>query len=203
MCIKSFGGQKGGSSEPPRTPPAYGPASGWCVITESKNASLPFSSGSRVNWMEASIAVTTWHLCIDVANAVCTTSYTMLTVTWCHSESCVPSGLDFKAARGLVVTIVSVPDPKPTPAWIAFSITQGCSNAWTKSCWICNLHWRGNNYVLINVPSRFGLVQWDCSFLNIFCSHIECWGVHTTSQSIYEFKYKHTKNLQSVLAQSY
>ena len=24
-CIKSFGGQKGGQSEPPRTPPAYGP----------------------------------------------------------------------------------------------------------------------------------------------------------------------------------
>ena len=26
VYIKSFGGQKGGSSEPPRTPPAYGPA---------------------------------------------------------------------------------------------------------------------------------------------------------------------------------
>ena len=26
MYIKSFGGQKGGSVEPPRTPPAYGPA---------------------------------------------------------------------------------------------------------------------------------------------------------------------------------
>ena len=25
MYIKSFGGQKGGLSEPPRTPPAYGP----------------------------------------------------------------------------------------------------------------------------------------------------------------------------------
>ena len=25
MYIKSFGGQKGGSLEPPRTPPAYGP----------------------------------------------------------------------------------------------------------------------------------------------------------------------------------
>ena len=27
VYIKSFGGQKGGSSEPPRTPPAYGPES--------------------------------------------------------------------------------------------------------------------------------------------------------------------------------
>ena len=26
VYIKSFGGEKGGSSEPPRTPPAYGPA---------------------------------------------------------------------------------------------------------------------------------------------------------------------------------
>ena len=32
---------------------------------------------------------------MDVANAVCTASYAMFTVTWCHSECCVPSGLDF------------------------------------------------------------------------------------------------------------
>ena len=28
---------------------------------------------------------------------------TMLTVTWCHSECCVPSGLDFQAAGGSIV----------------------------------------------------------------------------------------------------
>jgi len=32
-----------------------------------------------------------------------TMSYTMLTVTWCHSECCVPSGLNFEAAGGSVV----------------------------------------------------------------------------------------------------
>ena len=31
----------------------------------------------------------------DVANALHTVSYTMLTVTWNYAESCVPSGLDF------------------------------------------------------------------------------------------------------------
>ena len=31
VYIKSFGGQKGGSSEPPRTPPAYGPEMACCV----------------------------------------------------------------------------------------------------------------------------------------------------------------------------
>ena len=29
LYIKSFGGQKGGSSEPPRTPRAYGPVNAW------------------------------------------------------------------------------------------------------------------------------------------------------------------------------
>ena len=32
VYIKSFGGQKGGSLEPPRTPPAYGPRGGGGVI---------------------------------------------------------------------------------------------------------------------------------------------------------------------------
>ena len=40
---------------------------------------------------------------MDVANAVRTVSYTMLTVTWCRSECCVPSGLDFEAAGDSVV----------------------------------------------------------------------------------------------------
>ena len=40
---------------------------------------------------------------MDVANPVHTTSHTMLTVTWCHSECCVPSGLNFEAAGGSVV----------------------------------------------------------------------------------------------------
>ena len=40
---------------------------------------------------------------MDVANAVHTVSYSMLTVTWCRSECCVPSGLDFEAAGGSVV----------------------------------------------------------------------------------------------------
>ena len=40
---------------------------------------------------------------MDVANAVRTVSYSMLTVTWCHSECCVLSGLDFEAAAGSVV----------------------------------------------------------------------------------------------------
>ena len=39
----------------------------------------------------------------DVADVACTASYTMLTVTWCCSEHCAPSGLDFKAAGGSVV----------------------------------------------------------------------------------------------------
>ena len=34
----------------------------------------------------------------DVANALSTASYTMLTVTSYRSECCVPSGLDFEAA---------------------------------------------------------------------------------------------------------
>ena len=39
-----------------------------------------------------------------VANAVYTTSYTMLTVTRCHSECCVLSGLDFEATSGSIVS---------------------------------------------------------------------------------------------------
>ena len=30
----------------------------------------------------------------------CTATYTTLTVTWCHSECCVPSGLNFEAIGG-------------------------------------------------------------------------------------------------------
>ena len=33
MHVKSFGGQKEGSSEPPRTPPAYGPGRGVSIFT--------------------------------------------------------------------------------------------------------------------------------------------------------------------------
>ena len=33
VYIKSFGGQKGGLSEPPRTPPAYGPAFNQVVVS--------------------------------------------------------------------------------------------------------------------------------------------------------------------------
>ena len=33
----------------------------------------------------------------DIGDAACTASYTMLTVTWCHSECCVLSGLDIEA----------------------------------------------------------------------------------------------------------
>ena len=40
---------------------------------------------------------------MDMANAACTASYTMLMVTWCHSGCCVPSGLDFEAAGGSIV----------------------------------------------------------------------------------------------------
>ena len=39
----------------------------------------------------------------NIANAVCTVSYTMLMVTWCRSECCVPSGLYFEAVGGSVV----------------------------------------------------------------------------------------------------
>ena len=37
VYIKSFGGQKGGSLEPPRTPPAYGPDSSSCPMSSSSN----------------------------------------------------------------------------------------------------------------------------------------------------------------------
>ena len=52
----------------------------------------------------------TKHLCIekDVANAASTASYTMLTVTLCRSECCVPSGLDFEAAGESVVRLFCV-----------------------------------------------------------------------------------------------
>ena len=50
---------------------------------------------------------------MDVANVVHTTkwvclarlSYTMLTVTLCHSECCVLSELDFEATGGIVVYV--------------------------------------------------------------------------------------------------
>ena len=47
---------------------------------------------------------TTRHLCVDgLSNAVHTTSYTMLMVTWYRSECCVSSGLNFKVAGCSVV----------------------------------------------------------------------------------------------------
>jgi len=61
----------------------------------------------------------TWHMCEQCvagslssshalepgneANAVCIMGYTMLTITWCISECCVLSGLDFDAAGDSVV----------------------------------------------------------------------------------------------------
>ena len=40
---------------------------------------------------------------MDVANMVCTANYTTLTATWCRSECCAPSGLNFEARGGSVV----------------------------------------------------------------------------------------------------
>ena len=40
---------------------------------------------------------------MDVGNAACTAKYIMLTVTWCCSEYCVPSGLNFQVSGGSFV----------------------------------------------------------------------------------------------------
>ena len=48
------------------------------------------------------------RLLYNIDNAVRTLNYTVLTVTWCCSECCVSSGLDFKATNGSVCTLLFV-----------------------------------------------------------------------------------------------
>ena len=81
----------------------------------------PMSAHPGASFVSASIASNAMHitgkkLCVilhrrllnNIANAVRTRNYTVLTVTWCCSECCVSSGLDFKAANGSVCTSLLV-----------------------------------------------------------------------------------------------
>ena len=67
---------------------------------------------------------------MDVGNAVRTAIYTMLTVTWCHSECCVPSGFALKLLVFLlyIIIIICFEGIKLLETWHGRSCMVKCQN---------------------------------------------------------------------------
>ena len=88
VYMKSFGGQKGGSSEHPRTPPAYGPEY-YCVTLGTSLYMLLFTSiiVSCPPLIQGKGVTTEWLLCLHHIHIACLCcSYFLVVLTWATWE---------------------------------------------------------------------------------------------------------------------
>ena len=108
-CIPCLVKETPSSKEPPS--PYFWPnflfsvSPAWSELHVATGVQLR-STASLKHYAYLSFVLQGSFVLMDVAYVACTVSYTRLSVTWvtwCRSECCLPSGLDFGAAGGSVV----------------------------------------------------------------------------------------------------